>query len=198
MGCRHSFRFAAVRAVRLLRGGKAVQSNVNKVEDWLPKTFAETHELEWFRANFPTDQFVVISWEGCKLGTDPNLPVVEPDDPRIQKLIETLMPPASASEDNQDVREARLFVKSVSTGRMMLDQLTSAPSSIPYDEAVKRLTGTLIGPDGRQTCVVVSLAPAASGKLKLLLGSGQTRIFRPNVPPACFAEPSRIVGSIRV
>jgi predicted RND superfamily exporter protein len=163
--------------------GRAVQSNVNKVEDWLPKTFAETAELEWFRANFPTDQFVVVSWEGCRLGTDPSLPQAEPDDPRLQQLVSILMPPAAASDEDLDVREARQFIKSVMTGRDMLNQLTAPPSSIPYEVAVQRLMGSLIGPDQRQTCVVVSLTPEASGKLKLMLGHGQRRIFRPNIPP---------------
>ncbi|MFN7842242.1 MAG: hypothetical protein ACK5N9_11025, partial [Pirellula sp.] len=42
--------------------GNAIQSNVNKVEDWLPKNYAETGELSWFRKNFPSDQFIIISW----------------------------------------------------------------------------------------------------------------------------------------
>jgi len=66
--------------------GQAVQSNVNKVEDWLPKTYRETDELTRFRKNFPSDQFVIISWEGCTLGEDPAQP--DGDDPRIAKLIE--------------------------------------------------------------------------------------------------------------
>ncbi len=163
--------------------GKAVQSNVNKVEDWLPKTFAETTELGWFRANFPTDQFVVLSWEGCRLGGDPSLPNSEPDDPRIQQVAQMLMPPSDASDADQDVSEARRFIKSVSTGRTMLNQFTGAPSNLPYDLSVERLIGTLIGPDKRQTALIVSLTPEGAGKLKLLLGNGQTRIFRPNVPP---------------
>ncbi len=161
--------------------GKAVQSNVNKVEDWLPKSFAETAELDWFRDNFPTDQFVILSWEGCRLGTDPTLPNAEPDDSRIAKLASLLMPPADAVE-NTDVIDARKYVKSVMTGRQMIDQLTAAPSSIPYEQAVHRLTGSLIGPDKRQTCVVVSLTPEASNKLKLVLGLEKPRLLRENVP----------------
>lgn len=176
---------------------KAVQSNMNKVEDWLPKTFDETHELAWFRKNFPTDQFVLLSWEGCKLGDDPSLPDAKPDDPRIEAVAKFLSQgldtaTKESTEDQSkpevgseslDVTDSRLFVKSVVSGRQMIEQLTAAPSSVPYDEAVKRLTGSLIGPDGRQTCLVVSLTPDASKKLKLVLGRGQMRIFRPNVPP---------------
>ena len=64
--------------------GKAIQSNVNKVEDWLPKSFKETGELAWFRKNFPSDQFILVSWEGCKLA-DPS-EGIEEDDPKIAKL----------------------------------------------------------------------------------------------------------------
>ncbi|MBM3965069.1 MAG: hypothetical protein FJ308_08365, partial [Planctomycetes bacterium] len=70
--------------------GLAVQSNVNKVEDWLPKSYSETGELSRFRKNFPSDQFILISWEGCKLGEDPSQP--DQDDPRIAQLIEKLVP----------------------------------------------------------------------------------------------------------
>jgi len=172
---------------------KAIQSNVNKVEDWLPKTFEETHELAWFRKNFPTDQFVLISWDGCRLGGDPSSPDAEPDDPRIDLVAKFLTPAADAQPTvadgsayqitNLDIAESRVYVKSVMSGRQMIDQLTAAPSSIPYSEAVKRLTGSLIGPDGRQTCLIVSLTPDASKKLKTVLGRGQMRIFRPNIPP---------------
>jgi uncharacterized protein len=163
--------------------GKAVQSNVNKVEDWLPKSFAETTELTWFRANFPTDQFIVLSWEGCRLGSDPSLPDAEPDDPRIERVAQLLQPSQEASDDDQDVREARQFIKSVTTGRAMLDQLTSAPSNLPYELSVERLLGSVIGPDKKQTCLIVSLTPEGGKKLKLLLGQEKVRIFRPNVPP---------------
>jgi len=164
---------------------KAVQSNVNKVEDWLPKTFDETHELAWFRNNFPTDQFVLVSWDGCTLGGDPSLPDSQLDDPRINLVAKFLTEStnATSSLSDLDVEESRLYVRSVISGRQMIDQLTAAPSSIPYNEAVKRLTGSLIGPDGRQTCLVIYLKPEASKKLKLVLGRGQMRIFRPNVPP---------------
>jgi predicted RND superfamily exporter protein len=180
--------------VAFFGAGKAVQSNVNKVEDWLPKTFAETHELEWFRANFPTDQFVIISWEGCKLGGDPSLAGSDADDPRIEQLMSLLKPDAAASDEDQNTREARLYVKSLSTGRQMLNQLTAPPSNIAYEKAVDRLIGTLVGPDRKQTCVVVGLNPQASGKLKLLLGSGQRRIFRPNVPPGLLRRAVAEVG----
>lgn len=155
---------------------KAIQSNVNRVEDWLPKSFAETHELSWFREHFPTDQFVIISWEGCQLDpTDTALPVYE-DDPRINQLAEALRKAATQAPFDS-------YIKSVVTGRDMIAQLTSPPSNLPYEIAKKNLRGTFIGSDGSQSCIVVSFTPAASSHLKALLGLGKQRIFLPNIPP---------------
>ncbi len=162
--------------------GMAVQSNVNKVEDWLPKTFVETTELAWFRKNFPTDQFIVVSWQGCVLGDDPRSPNAAGDDPRIKQLCSILVPPKESAIDD-DVRDAREYIKSVTTGRELIDQLTSPPSSFDYSQAIQRVTGSLVGNDGKQTCVVVSLKPEASKNLKAVLGRGKFRLFRPNIPP---------------
>jgi uncharacterized protein len=161
--------------------GKAVESNVNKVEDWLPATFRETGELKWFRTHFPTDQFVIISWDGCRIAGNPEVAPWEEDDPRIAKLANLLIPPESAQDP--DSIECRKYFKSVTTGRQVLDQLIAKPLELPFDEAVERLKGSLLGPDGRQTCVIVNLNPEASTALKKVLGRGQYRLLRPSVPP---------------
>src|SRR5438067_13355648 len=49
-----------------LRGARmAVQGMKNDVKDWLPKGFAETRDLEEFRRYFLSEQFVLVSWDGC-------------------------------------------------------------------------------------------------------------------------------------
>src|SRR5256714_15467709 len=49
-----------------LRGARmAVQGMKNDVKDWLPKEFAETRDLEEFRRYFLSEQFVLVSWDGC-------------------------------------------------------------------------------------------------------------------------------------
>lgn len=161
--------------------GNAIQSNVNKVEDWLPKNYAETGELSWFRKNFPSDQFIIISWDGCTLTEDPE---GDPsgDDPRIARLAELIYSSDPDPED-PDTREARQYFKGVTTGRTLINQLTSGQYPLTYADAIERLKGSVIGPDGRQTCVVVSLDPSTTAKLKPVLGHEQKRIFRPNVPP---------------
>lgn len=174
---------------------KAIQSNVNKIEDWLPKSFAETEELVWFRKNFPTDQFILISWEGCEIGNDADIP----DDPRIGQLTRLLrgesvpeldanLPayarslPAPEIEVNPD--DVKRFVKAVNNGRDMLNNMVGASSNIPRDTAIERIRGSLIGPNGRQTCVIVSVTPEATSHLKQVMGRGLKRPLKlyPDIP----------------
>ena len=60
--------------------------------------------------------------------------------------------------------------QAVTTARRLLDDLTSKPSEIPYAEAHKRLEGVLIGPDDKQTCIVVMLSDAAIKNFRAVVG----------------------------
>jgi uncharacterized protein len=171
--------------------GRAVQSNVNKVEDWLPKTFVETKQLAWFRKYFACDQFIVISWEGCLLADAEN-PETK-DDPRIEQVAQLLVPDseeiAAGQQLPKELDEARRkYFKAASTGRHLVDRMCNEPLNLATNVALERLQGTMVGGDRRQTCVTVTLTPEAAGKLKLVLGRGQHRIFRPNVPPGCLIQ----------
>lgn len=161
--------------------GLAIQSNVNKVEDWLPKDYAETKELARFREFFPSDQFILVSWEGCKIGEDPSLP--ETDDPRLARLCALLKPSDEDVKNDPDAAEARKYFKEVQTGRSLIERLTTRANPLTPEVVVERFKGALLGPDGRQTCVLVSLDPTATTKLKPILGRGQYRVFRPSIPP---------------
>ncbi|HTN75660.1 MAG TPA: hypothetical protein VL096_10460, partial [Pirellulaceae bacterium] len=49
-----------------LRGARMSFSTMkNDVKDWLPASFEETKDLEWFRDNFLGEQFVLVTWPGC-------------------------------------------------------------------------------------------------------------------------------------
>ncbi|MCA9157500.1 MAG: MMPL family transporter [Planctomycetales bacterium] len=185
----------------------AVQSNVNRVEDWLPKTFEETKHLAWFREHFPSDQFVIVSWRGCRLDVgqvtnDETNRVSPADDPRLARLARMLVPeknrgeredsldqvnsqaPGSSADEvsREDAALCSKYFNSVMTGRDLLDQLTAPPLSLSVEAAVERLQGTMIGPDGAQTCLIVTLRTAALSELKQVLGTGQNRILRADVP----------------
>ncbi|MCB9941814.1 MAG: MMPL family transporter [Planctomycetaceae bacterium] len=163
---------------------KAVGSNSNKVEDWLPAGFKETGELGWFRERFVGDQFVLVSWEGCLLG-DRRQHEGATDDPRIEQLASLLVPaetattPSDAATESttQDAGKYSRYFKSVMTARRLLDQLTAEPNGVPYDQAVARLTGSLIGPDGKQTCLIVTLSDEAISDFKGAIARGNTRLI---------------------
>ncbi len=143
---------------------KAVKSNRNDVADWLPKDYPETKELEWFRKQFIADQFVLISWEGCELGADPS---GKDDDPRLAKLSEELLKARMPKEDGSG--EVEVF-KTVTTGRTVLKELMAPPTGLGPKAAAKRLEGALIGPDGKQTCVMATLSEPAAKHLRLSIG----------------------------
>jgi hypothetical protein len=50
-----------------LRGARfAMQGMKIDVKDWLPKDFQETRDLDEFRRYFLSEQFVLVSWDGCR------------------------------------------------------------------------------------------------------------------------------------
>ena len=55
----------SVRGARL-----ALEGMKNNVKDWLPSDYPETEELDWFRDHFLSEQFIVISWDGCHPGSE--------------------------------------------------------------------------------------------------------------------------------
>jgi hypothetical protein len=184
--------------------GKSVKDHANRVEDWLPGRYIETQQLSWFRQQFVADQFVVVSWDGCRLGGDPGDPDAEPDDPRIEQFARLMVPSlasgeaaGSASEpaektagESQGVAERpasqvpqssdtsapnpneRDYFKEVTTARQVISQLTAPPTSLSYQQAVDRLKGTLVGPDGRQTCVVLAISESGAAHLREAIGRG--------------------------
>jgi uncharacterized protein len=151
--------------VILWGAGQSLRSNKNEVEDWLPGSFPETSQLRWFREHFSADRFVIISWEGCVIGDDPETGTGPEDDPRIEKLAQLLVP--------TDGRNAYSpYFQSVSTARRVLNELTNEPLNVPYTVAIERLRGALLGPDGRQSCVIATLSEEALVNIRRVLGRG--------------------------
>lgn len=75
--------------------------------------------------------------------------------------------------NNPDRLTARLF-KSVTTGPGLLSELTKEDGPLEGDvpEALRRLKGSLFGPDGKQTCLVVTLTDTAKKDVRRVLGRG--------------------------
>lgn len=157
---RHSFTillFSALLMPLMFAGARrALETNSNDVAQWLPKSFEETTVYEWFRTHFESEQFILISWEGCTA-----------DDPRLELLARKLVP------ENGDAATARadgLFIKAI-TGPRILDQLIAPPSKLDPELAKSRLTGLLFGPDGEQTCAVITLSELGKENLRHTVGT---------------------------
>jgi predicted RND superfamily exporter protein len=127
---------------------RAIRSNSNDVRDWLPVEYVETQQYRRFTELFGVQDFIVASWPGCTL-----------TDPRLDAFARTL------KELVRRDPASRPFSQ-ILTGRELLDRLAEPPLELDRDVAAARLRGSIIGPDGRQTCAVVSLDAGAADRLE--------------------------------
>ena len=78
-----------------MRGARqSLQSMKNDVKDWLPASYDETGDLNWFKEHFLGEQFVVVSWENCH-GT--------PEDKKFKFFLQKLLPSTPPSELRQQL-----------------------------------------------------------------------------------------------
>ncbi|MEX2172441.1 MAG: MMPL family transporter [Pirellulales bacterium] len=151
---------AAVFIAMIPRGvRKAVESNTNKAEDWLPSTYAESIDLRWFREHFAGEQFVLVSWDGCTLG----------DTEKLELLVDKLLRQPAGSAEGE-----RWFTR-ITTGPQLVETLMAPPGNLTRSEAIARLEGALIGQpkknaageslgdDTRTTCFMAFMSPEVIG-----------------------------------
>lgn len=158
-----------------LLGLKSLGSSVNEVRDWLPEGYQETIEYRQFLEHFGNDEYVLVSWEGCTI-EDERLDQFS-DRVRSEVLRDVVTP-----ADGVVGRKAGL-VRQISTGRSVLTQLMAPPLKLTAEEAVRRLSGTLIGADGRSTCAMLWLTPEARGDVHGTLSTLRQLLKASGVPP---------------
>jgi len=127
---------------------RAIASNSNDVRDWLPAQYVETRQFNWFTTHFGIQDFIVASWPGCTL-----------DDQRLDDFARVL---GDLSQRNERFRPFSRIL----TGRSLLAQLEAEPLEMDRELAVERLRGSILGPDGRQTCAVMTLREEAAEALE--------------------------------
>ena len=153
---RHSFRVLLAMVFLLPFAGlgarRALLTNKNDVKQWLPESYAETRVYQWFQRHFGGEEFVLLSWEGCTL-----------DDDRLELLTRKL---TAAIEQPATDDEPQLFAE-VLTGPRIIERMTGPPLNLSPEEVSQRLRGSLIGPDGRQTCLVLTLTEEGRTKARL-------------------------------
>ncbi|RMG02889.1 MAG: hypothetical protein D6741_03045, partial [Planctomycetota bacterium] len=125
---------------------RSLSSNKNDVKNWLPDRYEETSVFEWYRSHFESDMFILVSWEGCVLG-----------DLRLEEMAARLVP-----GDDQPVTSETFFKEAI-TGTQLVDRLVER-EGLTRNEAIKRLQGFMVGADGKQTCLVLSVDPEAEAR----------------------------------
>src|SRR5438874_5434770 len=105
-----------------LRGARmAVQGMKNDVKDWLPKDFEETKDLEEFRQYFLSEQFVLVSWDGCHGGVD---------DERFKMFLAKLTPEIAPTIAAREAAEkAKLAAGATDSGSLDALASTTAPDN---------------------------------------------------------------------
>lgn len=142
--------FALLLPVVALGAVLAALSNSNDVRNWLPEDYAETRNYAWFKQHFGLEEFVLVSWPGSDL-----------DSPQLEEFAQRVLP---SKGDPFAAERGRLFAQ-VDTGTRLVEELMAPPASLSRGQAVKRLRGSLLGVDDKQTCAIIT--PTDLGKVRL-------------------------------
>ena len=167
---RNSFKILLIAALcygpTMVGALRALRSNKNDVAQWLPAQYEETTTFKWFREHFAGEQFILVSWDGCTL-----------DDQRLRMMEAKLAPPNAEAQAapppvNATGKQAAApadrprYFKEIVTGPQLLQRLTSDPINLPEESGLDRLKGTLIGEDGKTTCLVLTLSEQGKDHLR--------------------------------
>lgn len=111
----------------------------NRVIDWLPEGFQETHDFYWFQDHFSETSLLMVSWDGCL-----------PDDQRADKIAQRL---TTTHDDGSEP-----YCQRVTTTGEIYRQLTADPLNLSPEEAFDRMTGWILSQDCQQGCLVLFLS----------------------------------------
>ena len=101
----------------------------NDVENWLPDDDPYAMRLAWFERHFPSDERLVVGWDGAEAG-----------DPRLLAFADTLR----GTPDAEGVpRGGTRLVEGVVTPSELAARMVE--TGVSEDEAMRRVTGLLVG-----------------------------------------------------
>lgn len=107
-----------------LRGARMALSGMkNDVKDWLPHDLDETRDLEEFRRYFLSEQFVLVSWDGC---------YGDETDERYKLFLAKLVPQVPPSQQAAEAEGARGLLDGGGSGS---DRASASPPGPQAAEA---------------------------------------------------------------
>ncbi len=147
----------------------AVHHLFNRPPDWVPNSIPEKAEFNEFLRRFSVAEIVMVSWDGAKLDSeqlDQASALLKPlcEESDSLELDPSKELPEWASEELASLRQICKSDKPllwVHSGTEMLAQMTASPAKLPRSVAINRLSGSVVGPDGEQTCLVISMGEAS-------------------------------------
>ena len=185
---------------------RALESNNNSPLDWVPPSFPARRDYDVFRRLFGPGDTVVISWDGCTLD-EPRLDRLASvlrharafyDDTgkwyfhRVVSGREEVAALAAAKASGRGrlragrtaempaagPRRSMPVVAVALAGQQRLLQPRFDPRRPAAEAAARRLGGNLVGPDGRTTCVVITLTKSGLAERKRLVPLIQRAVER--------------------
>ena len=101
-----------------------IKSNSNNVTDWLPDSFEETHQYQWFLQHFPFERFVVVSWQGCTM-----------DDSRLEMFAQKLVPGQTIDNIGRWAAEHLHAVLVLENGTLVAEpDIAATPPELPGED----------------------------------------------------------------
>lgn len=143
----------------------AIDSLFNRPADWVPNSLPEKAEFNRFTEHFSVSDLIMVGWKESTL-----------EHPSLSQAVSLLRPLCEESNENADelpewaqeeiesIRQkcgTPTPLRWVRSGAETLERLTSAPTNLTQKSAIRRLQGSLIGKDGKQTCLLISFGEQA-------------------------------------
>jgi predicted RND superfamily exporter protein len=130
---------------------RGLRTMFNAPFEWVNRDYASIGDYYRFVDQFRMNEMVLVSWPGCTV-----------NDPRLVESAEVLM---AVRDSRAEAGETELFNR-VLDGHSMLRMLMDEPADLSRTAALRRLQGSLIGPDGQTSCLIVILTEDGSLRRK--------------------------------
>jgi predicted RND superfamily exporter protein len=150
----------------------AIESLFNRPADWVPDSLPVKSEFNQFVRYFTANDLAMLGWESSDVDSES----LDRAAQLLRPLCESTVDLSSEKESlgqlpgwvGTEIDEIRATCNLttpfqwVRTGTDTLTQMTSPPANISRPASIRRLQGSLVGPDGEQTCLIVSFSERGS------------------------------------
>ena len=123
---------------------RAFQSNANSPLEWVSGDFEPRRTYDRFVEDFGAADKIILSWPGCRL-----------DNPDVDRFVQSLKSSPAFQQ------QGKPLLHDVTSGRELFRVMTQPPVSLSPRQAAARLKGSVLGPDGQTTCVLIGFGDKA-------------------------------------